>query len=79
MKYIFYENTEEGIATPIIFPEFLNHDDVAEKINPNGIIISAGFCKVVDNKFIAYGRSQTLNIESREKDTALLNLIADLK
>ena len=75
MKYLIYMNKKYGIETPLIFPKFLNHKEVANKIDSSNIPISAGFCDVIDNKFKAHGRSQSLNISSREQDSRLLNLM----
>lgn len=76
MKYIIYANKQLKIETPIIFPNFLNHRDIAEKIDPDLAIISAGFCNLYNSEFRIYGRSQSLNLDSRKEDRELLNLMA---
>lgn len=65
---------------PIVFPNFLNHDDVAKAMqrvierNKKGPahIVSAGFCHM--SMLSTFGRSETLNLESRGKsDSEIMN------
>lgn len=63
-----------------IFPKTVNHDEFAETLRrmksgdhrnwtrPYGEPISAGFTNLTS----CYGRSETLNIDSRQADTELL-------
>lgn len=78
MKYVVVKSDEQGEQL-FTFPKTIDHDKFAEVLNyirhgdrdwiriyreP----ISAGF--VSDGK--CYGRSETLNLDSRKEDTALL-------
>jgi len=78
-----------GNECPIIFPETIIHKDMAKsqtRLNGNKTI-SAGFVVIedyskdieyrsgisVNHKLFAHGRSDSLNIDSRQEDTELLN------
>lgn len=50
----------------IIFPQTIKHSEF-KYYN----IVSAGFCYVENNKVICFGRSDSLNIDSHETDTAI--------
>jgi hypothetical protein len=75
MKYIIFENKLYG-SYPVIFPDFFNHNDIKLKIDHQ--VISAGFCKIVDNKFEVYGEAKSLKLISRPEDEQLLNLMKDI-
>ena len=71
-----------GTPTPIIFPDWLNHKDVAQRLGRYGPVTSAGFVAVGRDerglgKATAYGRSESLNLPSNpEVDSkALSNVI----
>jgi len=66
MKYIIMEH-----EIPIIFPEFLNHADVARY---QGAVVSAGFCciNLKEGKVSAWGKSVSLEIESRKQDAEII-------
>jgi hypothetical protein len=61
-----------NLEVPIIFPETLNHSEVAR---PFKNVISAGFCSIPDreSEYSVWGKSVSLGIESREKDAELLD------
>ena len=84
-KYIIFENYI-GMEYPVVFPETIQHISIASGIRDK--VISAGFCSVnklekekelpsgfiQEVEFKAYGKSISLNKESRPKeDTFLLN------
>lgn len=75
MKYIVVDVTGEGVF-PIVFPASLTHKEVARIHRAGQInVVAAGFCtltSVEKGPAKAYGHSETLNLSSREKDTALL-------
>lgn len=80
MKYIMVRinphDSESVREFPVIFPSFMNHDETAEAIISNlidkhehiedAIIVSAGFINSIDGS--TYGRSETLDLESRPDD-----------
>lgn len=62
-----------GSEKVIVFPASLGHDEVAG----NHKVIAAGFCRFPDdlNKNVsAYGKSRTLDIESRKEDAILIGI-----
>lgn len=69
-----------GLETPILFPENMNHSDVARAIGFGSIdnVVSAGFWNTTTTtdgyvEYHAWGDSYTLQIKSREEDSAILN------
>lgn len=74
-KYIVAEVVSGGVAmeTPIIFPSFIAHSDIARNLHK---VISAGFVQftagddAVDVQ--AFGESVSLNIKSRPRDSRLI-------
>jgi hypothetical protein len=80
MKYICVEN-ERGEQEIIMFHKTINHDVMAESVSlmknqTHGnwerecrTPISAGF---VDGEWRCYGRSETLDLDSRPEDTKIL-------
>lgn len=76
-KYIVAEIVSGGVAmeTPIIFPSFIAHSDIAQNFRK---VISAGFVQFAPEKdgncvdVEAYGESVSLKIKSRPKDTRLI-------
>ena len=82
-KYIVAEIVSGGVAmeTPIIFPSFIAHSDIALRIGSMGCmtkVISAGFVQFTPGKdgncvdVEAFGESVSLKIKSRPKDTRLI-------
>ncbi len=76
MKYI--RHRKFGI---ILFPDnnddSMMHSSIAYKFGRSNII-SAGFTRLKDGKFVCYGMSESLNMKSIETDTPLLNSHFDL-
>lgn len=76
-KYIVYKTREEEPESIILFEEFIGHDDMFKMVtntHKNAKIISAGFWDINNkNEIITYGRSVSLNIDSRKEDVTLLN------
>lgn len=70
MKYIMYDRG--GIETPILFPQFIEHDNMAIMIVPKGKLISAGFVKLLDGKAHVSGKSISLGLLSREEDSEII-------
>ena len=68
-KYIV---TDHGFPEPVVFAETLTHADVARAIG--GTVLGAGFCYIEDDKYVCYGFSTSLKIDSRgDVDSLLLN------
>jgi hypothetical protein len=61
MKYVIVGRHENVV----LFSEVLTHAEVARRIGP---VVSAGFY----TKGSAYGRSESLGIESRPQDTEII-------
>jgi len=70
MKYIMYDRG--GIETPILFPQFIEHDNMAMMVVPNKKLISAGFVKLIDGKAVVAGHSHSLNLKSRSEDSQII-------
>ena len=67
-----------SLNIPIIFPNVLNHDDMAKATHRNMIrnynwttvkVVSAGF---INSNGTCHGRSETLNIDSKPEDTTII-------
>ncbi len=69
MKYLILR-TQDG-ETPIIFPEFMYHDQVEEALDHEEVI-AAGFIKIESGKLQCYGESSSLGIASRSEDDAVV-------
>jgi hypothetical protein len=73
MKYVMFNN-----RVPVIFPTFIEHADLAEKLKPLKPT-TAGFVKLEGGKLLAHGKSESLGLASSPvKDTAILNTYFDL-
>lgn len=66
-KYIVYE-TPSGMIIANIFPPYIKHSDMAEKLCSNCKIIGAGFCDIYpkNNKIYisCFGKSVSLKVQS---------------
>lgn len=79
MKYIVFE--EDDAPVPMIFEKRLHHDAVAKGIehaymrsnDKSAFPISAGFCNFYNGEWFTEGRSESLNLDSRPEDAAILN------
>ena len=60
---------------PIVFPEIINHSDMARNMGwKREDIIGAGFVFVVDGSYNCYGESVSLRVECRGvEDDKILN------
>lgn len=59
---------------PVVFSGVLTHKDVANSLASRDLITSAGFAYITsDGQYATYGRSESLNIDSAETDSRLLN------
>ena len=73
MKYIVYEDKKFDVEAMIIFPPFVEHKTMADKLGHE--VLSAGFIgKDGDVDYRCYGHSTSLDIYSRgQEDTRILN------
>ena len=77
MKYIVYEDYS-GLEIPILFPDIVDHRDIATKMGINGImhtdLKSAGFCTVTScNKVLPgqYGPTEFIKVSTYGKSVTL--------
>ncbi|HDY88978.1 MAG TPA: hypothetical protein ENH82_12805 [bacterium] len=71
MKYV--RHKDFGIwLFPISSSNRISHRTIAYRPGRDKII-SAGFAELKNNQFVCFGRSESLNMESGESDTDLLN------
>jgi len=70
MKYIIVNR--QGLPSAILFAEHVNHSDA---INQKDIApISAGFCTLKNGAVTVTGESNSLNLQSRPEDAAIIRL-----
>jgi len=57
-----------------VFAETMTHADVAGALNGIDKVLGAGFCYIKDNKYVCYGKSISLKVDSRVGvDSEVLN------
>lgn len=70
-KYIVFDDPLNFVA--VVFPNFINHSDIASDLRYSiGPPVSAGFVRWEDGKPVAYGRSESLNLDCAPIDTKLI-------
>lgn len=69
-KYIIVEN-EFGIEVALVFDGTLIHKEVAHRLR--AIPVSAGFVYFTVNGARCHGRSESLNLDGRPEDEAIIN------
>lgn len=70
MKYVRFQDLD-GVDCIILFPMNMNHNETIKRIR-HITLISAGF---VSRKLECFGRSESLNLDSKpEEDTKLLEI-----
>lgn len=70
-KYIIFDGPTG--EEPILFPPWINHDDMARKMGRKAI--SAGFVKMADDDVTCYGKSLSLNLRAREEDSHIVEML----
>ena len=71
LKYIKVEY--KGSEILVLFPEFVEHIDIANKFGGVEKVLSAGFCAVKDEYAICMGKSISIHKKSDEQeDTKIL-------
>ena len=58
----------QGIETPVLFPEWVPHDTIWNRMN-RPPVVSAGFCT---EDFDCYGESVSLDKKSRSVDSSIV-------
>lgn len=84
MKYIIVRKHGLSLEVPILFHEAINHKDI--NVSDVGDIVSAGFCEFEHEVYEgggacfvrAYGRSDSLDINSRENDENIIRMMLDI-
>lgn len=72
-KYIVFGSSDDYPATPIVFPDYLQHSHVANAFRRLlGEPSSAGFVTLTDDGPLAYGESLSLRLKSADADTKLI-------
>jgi hypothetical protein len=88
-KYIIIKTAHTKFSkidnVPIIFPNILNHSEMAEKFGGKENIVSAGFISIYPSyndqgeveeiTYVPYGESISLGIKSREEDKKLIKYL----
>lgn len=64
MKYVMNKD-----LTPLLFPVHVQHVTMKHIVGP---IVTAGFCRVVDNKVEVWGKSISLNLKSDPSDALVI-------
>lgn len=70
MKYIIFE-AKTGLRYAVIFSIIVKHSTMSNKIKDKAI--SAGFCRIFNDKFQCYGESVSLRLRCDTGDENLLN------
>lgn len=78
-KYIIVDRELLGgfAAEPYIFSDLVQHQDLANVIP--GRIVSAGFCRIVEGRYVCYGESVSLKLKAQEEDSEILNTYLGIK
>lgn len=64
---------DNGIETPILFPQTLKHDVVASQMDCEDSLISAGFVRLGPAGMVQVsGHSHNLNLSSRPEDEDII-------
>jgi hypothetical protein len=74
MKYLIGVSKDTVFIHPIVFSDDVVHRDAAKALPKKCFVLGAGFCNPRDEKFTTWGRSDSLDIEPSESDTAILAL-----
>ena len=64
----------DGQTLPFTFPNVVVHSDFVRALGARGTCTGAGFCYInSDGEWVAYGRSESLNVASHADDSDYLN------
>ena len=77
LKYIVgeFRNNDFSVSIgAVIFPETMTHADVARSLRAVDVL-GAGFFYINDMQAVVYGRSGSLNVDSRPEDLKAINKI----
>lgn len=70
-KYVIVEN-EFGVETALLFESSIKHIDAAWYFHKSHMVVSAGFYSTDGKNVHAYGKSESLRIDSRPEDKFLV-------
>jgi hypothetical protein len=81
MKYVMFKVNQISMEMPIIFPDFINHNDMSEIIQRHMLSLHEMKCHPISAGFInlgprvkCHGKSTTLKLNSRpEEDSLIVN------
>ena len=76
MKYVMLK-LESGDPLPLIFPEFVQHSQIAQSVP--AAVMSAGRVFLEDGRLVARGGSASLGLSSRAQDTEVIEGYLDGK
>jgi len=69
-KYIIVRHG--NISMPFVFSDLCTHSDVARAVG--GIVVGAGFCYIVEDRYHCYGESISCQVKSNgDEDSKILN------
>lgn len=79
LKYIVMDDMVNDMEGFIIFPEYVQHDKMAESLGGKHKAISAGFVKFATGNIgqpvaTCYGYSTSLGLKSRKKDSDMITM-----
>jgi hypothetical protein len=75
MKYLVHD--KNGVEEPFIFPETIEHVEMADLLGVENNVVSAGFFTITDRGASCYGSSMTLMVSARRiEDRDLINRLA---
>lgn len=72
LKYINYD-----LLGPVVFLPTMQHrrmDEIVSQGNPGDVPLTAGFVRLINNRFHVYGESESLGLKSDSQDAELLNM-----
>ncbi len=69
LKYVMLK-LDSGELLPLLFPEFMQHSTMAQSVPAT--VVSAGRVYLEDGKIVASGASSSLEVSSRDEDSAII-------
>ncbi len=69
LKYVMLK-LDGGELLPLLFPEFMQHSTMAQSVPAT--VVSAGRFYLEDVKIVASGASSSLEVSSRDEDSAII-------
>ncbi len=69
LKYVMLK-LDSSELLPLLFPEFMQHSTMAQSVPAT--VVSAGRVYLEDGKIVASGASSSLEVSSRDEDSAII-------